>query len=33
MEETEITLVAIYDKNETSSIDRKYLESLVKKYK
>jgi hypothetical protein len=33
MEETEITLVTIYDKNETSSIDRKYLESLIKKYK
>jgi len=33
MEETEITLIAIYDKNEISSIDRKYLESLIKKYK
>jgi hypothetical protein len=33
IEETEITLVAIYDKNETSSIDRKYLEALLKKYK
>ncbi len=33
MEEIEITLIAIYDKNEISSIDRKYLESLIKKYK
>ena len=33
MEETEITLIAIYDKNETSSVDRKYLEHLIKKYK
>lgn len=33
MEETVIALIAIYDKNETSSIDRKYLESLIKKYK
>jgi hypothetical protein len=31
--ETEITLIAIYDKNETSSVDRKYLEHLIKKYK
>ena len=33
IEKTEITLIAIYDKNETSSIDRKYLEALIKKYK
>jgi mRNA-degrading endonuclease RelE of RelBE toxin-antitoxin system len=33
MEETVIALIAIYDKNETSSIDLKYLESLIKKYK
>jgi mRNA-degrading endonuclease RelE of RelBE toxin-antitoxin system len=33
MEETEITLIAIYDKNEISSFDRIYLDTLIKKYK
>jgi hypothetical protein len=28
-----IHYIAIYDKNETSSVDRKYLEHLIKKYK
>jgi hypothetical protein len=31
--DTEITLVSIYDKSEISSIEKKYLQSLVKKHK
>ena len=31
--DTEITLVSIYDKSEINAIEKKYLESLVKKYK
>ena len=31
--DTEITLVSIYDKSEINTIDKKYLESLVKKHK
>ncbi|MFA9392705.1 MAG: type II toxin-antitoxin system RelE/ParE family toxin [Prolixibacteraceae bacterium] len=31
--DTKITLVSIYDKSEISSIDKKYLQSLLNKYK
>jgi mRNA-degrading endonuclease RelE of RelBE toxin-antitoxin system len=33
LDKNEILLVAIYDKSELSSIDRKYLVQLVNKYK
>jgi len=33
LHKSEIILVAIYDKSELSTIDRKYLEQLVNKYK
>ena len=33
LDETEIILVAIYDKSDLSSVDRRYLELLVTKYK
>jgi len=32
LDKTEITLVAIYDKSEISTVDRKYLDWLIKKY-
>ncbi len=30
---TEIILIAIYDKSEVSSVERKYLDKLINKYK